>query len=211
MDNGNQKIVRLVQQTCQHPQGSLERQEGLTEIVKLVQRKLWKDNSPFYQDALQRTWLYFCRNICEATTGEKFDPERSTVVTWLNAYLKLELRKFYTQGQKTAQRFVSVQISDKGEEFDPLDTVAAPVDVPSMLEVTREWAETDLTGELGSIHIKNHPEITCQAIILRRLPPETSWKEIAAEFKVPLATLSTFYQRQCLPRLLKFGEEQGYL
>jgi hypothetical protein len=104
-----------------------------------------------------------------------------------------------------------VRISDKGEEIDPLETVPARVDVPSMLEVTRDWAETDLSGELGSIHIKGHPEITCQAMILRRLPPEMSWKEIAAEFKVPLATLSTFYQRKCLPLLLKFGEEQGYL
>lgn len=186
MDKFDEKLLELVKQTCQHPRGSLERQEGLTEIVKLIQRKLWKDNSPHYQDALQRTWLYFCRNLCEATTGNQFDPERGSVITWLNAYLKFELKKNYIQDQEKAKRFVSSTISDTGDIIDPWEYVAAPTDVPSMLEITREWVETDATQELRNTHIKGRPEINCQAIILRRLPPEKTWKEIAEEFEVPL-------------------------
>jgi hypothetical protein len=64
---------------------------------------------------------------------------------------------------------------------------------------------------LSRIHITNHPEVTAKVLILRRLPPEDSWKSIAAEFNVSIPTLSSFYQRQCLPRLRNFGESEGYL
>ncbi len=92
-----------------------------------------------------------------------------------------------------------------------MDTLAAPADIPPIEEEVRTWAETDADGELRQTHIKNHPEITAQLLILRRLPPETSWEELSAEFGVKVSTLSMFYQRKCQPRLRKFGESQGYL
>ncbi|MBW4504943.1 MAG: sigma-70 family RNA polymerase sigma factor [Scytonematopsis contorta HA4267-MV1] len=211
MDKFNEDLNQLIQDTCQQPRGSFKRQRGMTEIVKRIQRKLWKESSPYYGDALQRTWLYFCRNLCEATTGEKFDSEQSSVITWLNGYLKFELKKFWGRKQKELEIIEPPTFSNTGDVIDPLEFVPAPVHVPSMLESTTEWVETDPTGELRCIHVKGHPEITCQAVILRRLPPEMPWKKIAEEFNVPLATLSTFYQRKCLPCLQKFGESQGYL
>jgi hypothetical protein len=60
-------------------------------------------------------------------------------------------------------------------------------------------------------HIAGRPEVNAQVLILRRLPPEASWKELSAEFNLPISTLSSFYQRQCIPRLRKFGESEGYL
>lgn len=206
-----QQLVPLIRKTCQQPHGSLERQEGLTEIVKSVQGRLWKDSSPHYRDALQRTWLYFCRNLCEARTAPQFDPNRASVVTWLNAYLKGELTKSGWQDGQAKQRMAPPVITSGGEIIDPLDAVPAPSDLPPMLETTREWAETDPAGELRRIHLKENSKVTCQVVILRRLPPETPWKVLSDEFNVPIATLSTFYRRQCLPRLRKFGEEQGYL
>jgi hypothetical protein len=35
--------------------------------------------SSYYADALQQTWLHFSKHIC--TT---YDPDRASVVTWLN-------------------------------------------------------------------------------------------------------------------------------
>jgi hypothetical protein len=34
---------------------------------------------------------------------------------------------------------------------------------------------------------------------------------LSEEFGLSIGTLSSFYKRQCLPRLRKFAEEQGYL
>lgn len=210
-NSDEQHLVQLIRQTCQHPHGSLERQEGLTEIVQRIQRKLWKDNSPHYWDALQRTWLYFCRNLCEATTGAQFDPDRASIVTWLNGYLKLEIKKAGIKAHEWDRRFVQPFVGEDGEEVHPIDNVADEPSTPGMLETTREWAETDLTGELSRVHLTKNPKVTCQMIILRRLPPETPWKELSGEFNEPIATLSTFYRRHCLPRLIQFGKEQGYL
>jgi hypothetical protein len=94
---------------------------------------------------------------------------------------------------------------------DPLDRVAANPDVPPILEAVQTWAETDADGELQRIHIEGFPHVTCQVLILRRLPPETSWQKLSKEFGIKVPTLSSFYQRQCLPRLRKFGELEGYL
>jgi hypothetical protein len=101
--------------------------------------------------------------------------------------------------------------SGQEEALHPLDQVAAQPDVPPILEEVSRWAEADVNGELQHIHIEGQPDVNCQTLILRRLPPETSWKDLAKEFGLSVSTLSSFYQRQCMPRLRKFGESQGYL
>jgi hypothetical protein len=160
--------------------------------------------------------VYFCQNICEGNTGEPYDPSRSSVITWLNFYLKRRLQDFYIDEQKRQALIVSNQTggqgsSDTNHTIDPIENLVAEPDVPLLLEEVRKWVKTDPDGELSRIHITNHPEVTAKVLILRRLPPEHSWRSIAAEFNVSIPTLSSFYQRQCLPRLRNFGESEGYL
>ncbi len=206
------ELRQLVTETCRHKSGSTERQQGLTQIVRVIVKsgKLWKENAPYYEDALQQTWVYFCRNLCEATTGGKYDPNLSSVMTWLNAYLKRRL-----QDGRIAQASLAQTASGKKLEADePIDfteTLKAPPDIPPIIETTRQWAQTDPDGELRRIHIQGHPEVTCQFLILQRLPPETSWATMSAKYDLSVSTLSSFYRRQCIPRLRKFGESQGYL
>jgi hypothetical protein len=209
------QLHQLVVQACQHPPGSPERQKNLTRIVSLVRPKLWRETTAYYQDALQQTWMYFCQNICEANTGEAYDPERSSLITWLNFYLKRQLQQFFVETQKQQARTISassIPFGDGDDQArDPIDRLAAPADVPPLLESVREWIERDVTGELRRIHIANHPEVNCQVLLLRRLPPEVSWKDLSTEFNLPISSLSNFYQRQCLPRLCQFGKAEGYL
>ena len=217
MDELNEQLYQLVFQACSHPIGSPLRQKNLTKIIRLVSRKLWKEETAYYQDALQQTWVFFCQNICESGTGGQYDPTRSSIPTWLNTYLKRRLQDFYLEAQK--QRSIRItthglrhpRSGDSSAMLDPIDRLPADPDIPPILERVREWAETDADGELRQTHIKDHPDINCQVLILKRLPPEVSWKTLAAEFDLPLATLSAFYQRQCMPRLRKFGELDGYL
>ncbi|MBD2103155.1 sigma-70 family RNA polymerase sigma factor [Leptolyngbya sp. FACHB-261] len=212
MDELEARLHQLVITTCQEKPGSLKRSRGLTQLIRLVLRsgKLWKEYAPYYEDALQQTWLYFCRNLCEATTGEAYDPNRSSISTWLNAYLKRRLQDYRIQTEQ-ARRTQASSHGDADDLLDPLDLLEAPADIPPILEATQRWAEYDATDELRRTHIQGHPRVNCQVLILRRLPPETSWKDLSIEFNLPIPTLSSFYQRQCLPRLRKFGELQGYL
>jgi hypothetical protein len=84
-------------------------------------------------------------------------------------------------------------------------------DIPLILEETYEWVATDPDGELSAVQVKGYPHVTCQVILLRRLPPEMTWTAIAQEFGIPLSTVASFYQRECLPRLRKFAQKRGYL
>jgi hypothetical protein len=215
MDGMDEQLRQLVTEACKHRPGSAERQKNLTKIIRLVSNKLWKENKSYYQDALQQTWVYFCQNICEGKTGEPYNPSRGSVVTWLNFYLKRRLQDFYLDDKKQQARIASGQSQGLGstdaQTIDPIDKLVAEPDAPLLLEEVKRWVETDPEGELRRIHISNRPEVTCQLLILRRLPPEESWKALAAELNLTISTLSSFYQRQCLPRLRKFGELEGYL
>ena len=216
MSELEEQLRQLVTEACSHRAGSAERQKKLTKIIRLISNKLWKENTPYYQDALQQTWVYFCQNICEGNTGEPYDPSRSSVITWLNFYLKRRLQDFYIDEQKRQALIVSNPTggqgsSDTNHTIDPIENLVAKPDVAFLLEEVRKWVKTDPDGELSRIHISNHPEVTAKVLILRRLPPEHSWRSIAAEFNVSIPTLSSFYQRQCLPRLRNFGESEGYL
>ncbi|OUC13977.1 MAG: hypothetical protein B0A82_14425 [Alkalinema sp. CACIAM 70d] len=209
-------VESLIQVACSHPPGSLERQRYLTKGIRLISSRLWRESVPYYQDALQQTWVFFCQNICEAGTGEAYNPKRGSVVTWLNYYLKRRLQDGFTQAQHqkitTASAYVRVERSGgEGEVVDPIEHLPAPDSIPPILEAVQAWASADATGELRQVCIEGHPQVNCQLLILRRLPPESSWQELATEFKVSVSTLSSFYQRQCLTRLRKFGAAEGYI
>lgn len=211
----DEQLRRLVEEACQHPHGSLLRQRYLTQIIRVINksRKLWYESSQDYPDALQQTWMYFCQNICEAGTGERYDPDRASLTTWLNAYLKRRIqdKTIAREKQQATQRSSVRVLGDSGNTLDLVESLPTPAAAPPILESVLAWVESDPTGELRQISISKRPELTCQVLIRRRLPPETSWDELSQEFGVSISTLSSFYRRQCLPRLRKFGESEGYL
>lgn len=210
-NNLNQSLQKLVAEACSYPPRSLQRRQKLNEVVRVVMRsgKLWQENTPYYKDALQQTWLYFCRN------PEKYDPTSCSVITWLDNSLKWRLRDC-RQSEAKAQFQRTFDLTSGGEgSANPINTLENPPchsDRPlAILEETREWVETDPTGELSSVHVKKRPDVTCQVLMHRRLPPEMSWESIALEFNLPPSTAPNFYKRECLPRLRKFALNQGYL
>ena len=201
------KLKELVAQSCQYPAHSWERKKYLNRLIQAIfnSGKLWRENTPYYQDALQQTWLYLVRNLCEGTTCEAYDPARSSITTWLNKYLRYRLLDFSTQKQKDRR------LSERLTANNPKPFTEIPQEVPNILEETKTWVENDPKGELAQTHMKKRPDITCQRVILRRLPPETGWEELAKEFNCSLSTLYSFYKRKCRPRLRQFAQSQGYI
>jgi hypothetical protein len=212
MDELDQQLRQLVEETCGHPQGSLARQKGLNRIIWQVQRshKLLRGvGVPDYEDALQQTWLYFCRNLCEAVTGDRYDPNRASVTTWLNAYLKRRLQDLRQQAIQQKEMTIQSPLSDS-HPLDFIENLPDTCDSSPLLEDVRLWIQQE-GQKLRRIHLRDRPDVNCQVLLLRRLPPETPWKELSQEFGVAIPTLSSFYQRECLPRLLEFGKRQGYI
>lgn len=207
VNNLNQQLQQLVAQACEYPAKSLMRRQKLNEVVRLVMKsgKLWKEHTPYYNDALQQTWLYFCRN------PEQYNPERGSVIAWINNCLKWRLQDIRSLTAQAQAKNVSAPMPETEETTDPIENLPADPDIPHILEETYQWVQTDPDGELTSTHVKGRPDVTCQILILRRLPPETPWKTIAFEFNLPPSTAPNFYKRECLPRLRNFALSQGYI
>lgn len=211
MDELEVKILQLIQETCQHPSGSLARQKGLNQIILLIQKtgKLLRGAGiPDAEEALQETWWYFCRNLCEATSAkEPYTPDKSSVITWINNYLsyRLQDKRISYYEQKSKFDF----FLEENDQLDPANLIPAPTEPRPILNEIQEWLKTN-SSQLKRIHIRNRPDVNSYILITRRLPPEKSWLDLSVEFGIPVATLSNFYQRQCFPRLLNFGKSQAY-
>ncbi len=208
-----EKVQCLVEEARRYPKGHLRRQQCLTQVIRLIERsqKLWREDTPYYRDALQQTWLYFCQNICEATTGCQYDATRGSVVTWLDRYLRWRLQDLRTQANLNAQRtkICMALMSDRPE--DAVEELPAKPDIPPILEETKNWVLEDPCGVLSQVCVQNRPDLTAQILIEKRLPPEMPWQKISLEYGVSVSTLSSFYQRQCIPLLRSFAQRQGYL
>lgn len=209
MNDSPDELRRLACEACRHCLGSVERQRYLTQLIRLVKPRLWHDNSPCYQDALQQTWIYLCQNLCEGKTAKPYDPDVASVVTWLNVYLKFRLLDFEQATQSARAHFISTY-NDEGGTTDIVETLPAKPEIPPILEKVQDWLEQN-ASEFRQIHVANHPEINCYEMILRRLPPETSWQALEDEFGVSFKTLESFYRRQCKSRLREFGRAEGHL
>lgn len=211
MKEVSQTLSQLVKEACEHPPHTRQRQKKLTQIIRLVNRQLWSENTAYYEDALQETWFYFCQNLCEGKTAKPYDPERASVVTWLNNYLKWRLKDGYIRVEQQRQRTASVKVDENNKIINPVDNLPAKPNIPPILAEIETWAKKDPEGKLCQTYLENNPQITSQLLILARLPPETPWKDLAAQYNVAAGTLSSFYQRKCKPLLREFSKFQGYI
>ena len=208
MKSSTPSLSQLVTEACKHPPGSKERQRNLTKIIRVLNNRLWRERTAYYEDALQETWVYFCKNICE---GNAYNAEKASVVTWLNNYLKWRLKDGFIREQQKKKQRAAPRMGEDNKLIDPIDSLPAQPDIPPLLAEIEQWVRVDARKKLSQIHLEDRPHITAQQLILKRLPPETSWKQLAAEYGVAAGTLSSFYQRKCKPLLREYSKSQGYI
>lgn len=209
-ENLNERLNELLAAICQHPYGSLKRQRLLNQLIYHMQQsgKIWGrgDILPqYYEDALQQTWFWFCRNI------HKYDASQANVVTWFNAHLKfrlLDIRQEIAKEQKTR---VNKLQDEESNLVDPVDNLPAPEKPQPILEETLKWIETQ-GSTLSTLHVRSCPHINCQVLLKDKLPPDVkTWRDLAEKFGKRESTLNHFYNHKCLPCLLDFGRAQGYI
>ena len=206
----NEQLGQLATEISQYPHGSLKRQQLLNQLIYQMQRsgKIWfgGDIIPqYYEDALQQTWFWFCKNI------HKYDASQANVMTWFNAHLKFRLLDIRQEIAKEKKTRVKKSKNEESNPIDPVDNLPAPNKPQPILEETLEWIETQ-GGELRSLHVRACPHINCQVLLQHKLPPnEKTWRELAEKFGKRESTLNHFYNHRCLPCLLAFGKEQGYI
>lgn len=213
MNDLSQTLQTLIAEACQYEPRSLERRSRLACVHRLVMAsgKLWKESTPYYNDALQEMWEFCCQN------PELYDPSVNSPITWLDDYLKKRLRNLRDSKYRQQKREINTLQTESGETIDPIAILPARPDIQPVLEIwdkTLAWVQTDADGNLRNTCFRNCSEVNCQALILRRFPPETAWNAIAQEFNLTPAEakdLPKVYNRKCLPQLRQFAESQGYV
>jgi DNA-directed RNA polymerase specialized sigma24 family protein len=134
-----------------------------------------------YDEAVQELLLYICQNV------EKYDPERGSVMAWVNVLLE---RRFFKEaipkilGKPNLQKMT---LSD-------LDNLAPPEETESLTEILKECIESDPDNLFKKEYLQNYPAANFQVLLQRRFSGK-SWKEISAEFDINIKTLSSFYYR----------------
>jgi hypothetical protein len=214
----DRRLQSLLAQACGYPSGSMERQKVLTEFLAVVEAsgKLWRGagaDRDLYAEALNETWLYLLQRI------ESYAPERATVMTWINFYLKNRLKDIQLARQKAGDRKV-----DWGAEFHPWEMLPDPNSNPwqaveeveevepqqgdGLMDLVELWLEND--RGLRRMHVLDRPDVNGAVVIADRLPPPKPWKQMALELQVKADTLTNFYYKRCLPELRSFLKSKGF-
>ncbi len=165
MEDLNQKLLQLVTEAGNYPPLSLERQQRLQEVYRLVMKsgKLWQEYTPYYNDALQQMWEYCCRH------PEDYDCTRAGVITWLDYNLKKRLRNFRDAIAREQQRQEIILHPGDGQVINVVEHLPAPPDIDAVLDIwqtTLNWIQQDPDGILCQTCFRKYTHINCQAIFL---------------------------------------------
>lgn len=190
------QLKKLALEAQRHPPHSDLRQHALGELVEAIRLsgKLSRPHrtrfSPqfydlLYEEAVNKTLIYICRKI------DKYDPERGQdkkFMTWVN--FRLDRVILETSREFKDPKIVDLPSMSDLEERLPSD------ESPSLFEQLRESIEEDAKNLFKKTHIRNRCDANFQAIALARFSGQ-SWEEISTQFRIPLPTLSSFFQRSC--------------
>ncbi|MBO3459548.1 sigma-70 family RNA polymerase sigma factor [Aetokthonos hydrillicola Thurmond2011] len=202
-----QELQQLALQAQKHTLGTTVRRITLSKLIDGIYRsgKLcypYKGQfqgvyEQIYKEAVQDLLLYICKNI------DKYDPERGKFITWINMLLS---QRFFKEaipkiiGSVNEIRVETARLEDlEGLAFAQSEDEE---DYTSAFEKIRRHIEEDTLGIFREEHIKKYPQANFREIAIKRWSG-VSWKDISDELKIPIPTLSNFYQR-CLE---KFRDE----
>ncbi|MEG4797790.1 sigma-70 family RNA polymerase sigma factor [Microcoleus sp. LAD1_D1] len=187
----DEQLKQLAISAQQHPALTQGRQLALRKLVNGIvqsgrlcrpQRGQFSGSyEDIYNEAVQELLLYICQNV------EKYDPERGSVMAWVNVLLE---RRFFKEaipkilGKPNLQKMT---LSD-------LDNLAPPEETESLTEILKECIESDPDNLFKKEYLQNYPAANFQVLLQRRFSGK-SWKEISAEFDINIKTLSSFYYR----------------
>jgi len=137
-----------------------------------------------YEEALAETLAYVCLNI------DLYDPNRGNkkFINWVNFKLDKFLLKCYGQHSKYTEHLLP--------SFDDLEQVSQPSVSFNLPQLLSQYIEQDPKQIFAKTHIRNRPDVNFSRIALAKFAAQ-SWSDISQEVDIPIATLSSFYNRWC--------------
>jgi RNA polymerase sigma factor (sigma-70 family) len=132
---------------------------------------------------------------------DRYDPERASVMTWINGILKYRFQDAL-RGHRERHKSISIENSDSQAEakiqsqIDKDSPIVAESETAYMADALRRFINSDPEGHLAKSQIRNNANATFKAILLMRIEG-LGWQEIADLLNIDThSTVSSFHDRQ---------------
>ncbi|WP_299411158.1 hypothetical protein [Acaryochloris sp. IP29b_bin.148] len=206
---GDEQLRQLALNVQNAPPQSAERQRNLNYLVnnilhsgKLGHPHTGKYPQGIYQDlyneALQKTLLKICTKI------DQYNPVHP-VMAWVNFVLS----KTFIDVEKDVQRRGITYLPQALKNdmtilsLDDLNSPVSDLHPSTEVEKLRQFLKEDPEGRLQEEHLQNHTDITFQKIALAKYVDDLTWDSLSEQFKIPLPTLHSFFNRR-LQKLMPY-------
>lgn len=112
----DEQLKKLIDEVCCYPDPSLERQKALNRLLMVIQQLpgIYKSGHQDYLEALNQTWEWVSRKICEF---EARSPSlQQSLVVWINGYLKWRIKDLYRPDSNYTISLDRLTRNDQGDE-----------------------------------------------------------------------------------------------
>lgn len=208
----------LHEQACQTKNGNRAAKARLL-IIALVQysgkiKRRRSDTAPDdYDEALARTWEWFSKEL------HSYDPQQASFVTWFNGTLEWRIRDVINERIRDKQRRYHPPISSDDEDVDPINLIPsgnhAFEDSRLFMDQLLTFVERDPGRHLRNCQMQEHPNVTCQRVILVILQsydsPNVPWNKMTQEFGVDKQSLHSFCRNTAFPNFRQFCQRNKFI
>ncbi|MEH2161211.1 MAG: helix-turn-helix domain-containing protein [Nostoc sp.] len=127
----DEQLKKLIDEVCCYPDPSLERQKALNRLFMVIQQLpgIYKSGHQDYLEALNQTWEWVSRKICEFEARSRSDSVRvasrregvspsfqQSLVIWINGYLKWRIKDLYIPDSNYTISLDRLTRNDQGDE-----------------------------------------------------------------------------------------------
>jgi hypothetical protein len=196
-------LAQWIEDACRESPPVPERFSRLNALFRRIyrDRRFWcyrkADNHSYYEDALNKMWIYFVTNLCEATDGRQnpsFESMRQYAVGRLLVSLKGNLKTLGMGKSQEAKRFKD-GYDPEGNSMQPEEYLPAPTAITvGACDRYLELINQDPTGELRATYVRGRPDVNMQ-VYLQLQYQGMKDVEIAAALNTSTGTISGGLQR----------------
>jgi len=223
-------IKQLVCDFCSQEQGSRLWHKSAYLLLSKLQKlpRLSKNYSsalylPDFEEIFNDTLLAIAQNVCQEFQSDETDYEKS-LVNWINYKLRLHFKTKDVQRQAkhkplSLDRYINDEEQGTFLEQLPdqitLNTIEQLIEEQQMATVAArsrqiwQYIEQDPDNLLKNCQIAQNNLCNCHYLAQKRYleEPSLSFKEIAADFVIPMGTLTAHWHRRCKPLLIDIAEK----
>jgi len=230
------QLRQLIDRICSNLDlNSSDRRQTVKGLLIELERLpgLLKSSHPYYLEALDKTWEWVSKSICNFKQRPNLSLQES-LVKWINGYLSWRIKDLYLRQNYQYRDEISLDTPTNPSSENPstlLEQLSdTDLDSPTLtgldayLEANRtrkiqeifakfeDYVEQDPEEILRNCHPRHCPQCHCQLLCQKLLfqEPPVRISQLARDLGVNHQTIRYHWQAKCLPLLQQILENFGY-